>query len=76
MTRAETPGYIAHARLMLASALGHANDDWEDPDVQLSPSQVVEMRRNLTLCRALLKDLDPFVKAFEEVSCRRLEAIK
>lgn len=71
MMRAQSPGFLNHAVLMLKNASLKANDDWDDPDVQISPMQTEEMRRSMREAARLLKEIEPFVKAFEEVSRTR-----
>lgn len=75
MTRAETPGFIAHARLMLTNALNKASDDWDDPDVQLTPAQTADMRRNMRDINRLMRSLEPYVKGFERVSETRTSVL-
>lgn len=68
MIRAEAPGFISHAKLMLMRATAIIDDEWDDPDVQMSPAQTENLRRDITECRRLITKLEPFVKAFENVS--------
>lgn len=71
MTRAEAPGFLAHAVLMLANAKAKIDEDWDNPDVLISQKQTEEMRRNHRECIRLLKEIDPFIKACERVSDER-----
>lgn len=75
MTRALAPGFISHARLMLTQAAAIIDDEWDDPDVQMSPAQTESLRSSITECRRLITKLEPFVKAFESVSDTRKNAL-
>lgn len=68
MERAEAIGFIRHAKIMLGNASEKIKEEWDNPDVSLSPAQTSEMRRELQECSELLKKIDPYAKQFESVS--------
>jgi hypothetical protein len=72
MTRSESLGFIRHARLMLDNADAQIGDEWDDPEVNMSPIQTADMRRELDACKKIIKKLEPFVQQFEKVSSTRL----
>lgn len=75
MTRAEAPGFISYARLMLAQAVAIIDDEWDNPDVQISPAQTEALRSNIRECSRLIRQLEPFIKAFESVTDARKSAL-
>lgn len=69
--RAETLGFLRHACLMLKSAAIKIKEEWDDPEVSLTPCQTAEMRKEANECKRLLKEIEPFVQEFEKVAQAR-----
>ncbi len=70
--RAEALGFIRHAKLMLGNAVVKIKEEWDDPEVSLTPSQTSDMRRELREISRLMKEIEPFAKEFEKVTEVRL----
>lgn len=70
--RSEAKGFITHAALMLQNAYQHIKEEWDNPDVVLTPAQTADMRRSLNECRRLLKDIDQVADGFEKVAEARM----
>lgn len=66
--RPEALGFIRHGRLMLLNASLKIGEEWDDPEVSLSPLQTAEMRRELEECKRLIKQIEPFCREFEKVA--------
>lgn len=75
MTRSEAKGFVTHAQLMLGNAVAHIKQEWDDPDVVLTPSQTQDMRKALETCKVFIDELEPYVKEFENVAKVRIASL-
>ena len=67
----ESLGFIRHAYLMLAKAELAIKEEWDNPEVNLSPSRTEEMRTAYKDCTKALKAIEPFIREFERVADAR-----
>lgn len=74
--RSESIGFVRHAKLMLSNASLKIGEEWDDPDVNMSPAQTADLRREIVECTKLLQLIEPFAKEFEKVADARTNTTK